>query len=950
MSEKIQIEIGGRTLSMESGAMAKQSSGAVVLQYGETVVLAATNVAKKEIVGKDFFPLMVDYRERMYAGGRIPGGFFKREGRPRDKETLASRMTDRTLRPLFPEHMRREVQVDMLVLSSDGANDPDVCALNAAAAAVHISCAPLAGPVAAVRIGRINGEFVVNPELSKMAESEMDMIIAATAENVVMIEGSANQIPEDVMREAMKVAHEAIKPLLKMQDELRAKVGKPKLVIPAAAGPDAAMVSTAKSLASAKFKAAFASADKHTRQDHTEHVKDETLAALKAKFPEPEKEHLLVLALAEVEWEAVRDSILDDGRRPDGRAFNEVRDLSAKTSILPRTHGSAIFQRGQTQALAVVTLGTEDDTQKIESPEGDMEKRWMLHYNFPGFSVGEVKPNRGASRRDIGHGMLAEKSFIHVLPAVDEFSYVLRVVSEIMESNGSSSQATICATSLALMDAGVPIKAPVAGIAMGLVQKEGKKAFLTDIQGIEDFMGDMDFKIAGTEKGICSIQLDVKTYGQPVEVLGEALDHSRTARLQILGVMNAELSSARTKLSSYAPRVEIVQVPADKIGAVIGTGGKTIRKIIAESGCSKIEILDETGRIQVVAKDEATLLKGADMIRALTEEPEIGKLYHGKVSKIMDFGAFVEILPGTDGLVHVSEMAFERVNHPSDILSVGDELLVKCIDIDPNTRKVRLSRKAAMADQGQGPAESTGDSGSAQSEQSSPEAAPANAEEREVDATEVVIDEPQPNFDNYQPGQTAGTGGGGGRGGYSGGGGGRGGYGGGGGGRGGYSGGGGGGRGGYGGGGGGRGGYGGGGGGRGGYGGSGGGGGRGGYSGGGGGRGGYGGSSGGSSGGGSSYGGGGGASSGGSSSGTSGGGSSYGGGSGGYGNRSGGGSTGSGYGNRGGGGRGGYGGGGGGGGRGGYGGGGGGRGGSSGGSSGGGSSYGGGGGGGRRRY
>ena len=913
MSEKIQIELGGRTLSMESGAMAKQSNGAVVLQYGETVVLAATNVAKKEIVGKDFFPLMVDYRERMYAGGRIPGGFFKREGRPRDKETLASRMTDRTLRPLFPEHMRREVQVDMLVLSSDGANDPDVCALNAACAAVHISSAPLAGPVAAVRVGRINGEFVVNPELSKMAESEMDMIIAATAENVVMIEGSANQITEDVMRAAMKFAHEAIMPLLKLQDELRAKIGKPKIVIPAAAGPDAEMLSAAKSLASDKLKAAFASADKHTRQDGTDKVKDDAMAALKAKFPEPEKEHLLTLALAEIEWEAVRDSIIDGGKRPDGRGFNEVRDLSGMTGLLPRTHGSAVFQRGQTQALAVVTLGTEDDTQKIESPEGDMEKRWMLHYNFPGFSVGEVKPNRGASRRDIGHGTLAEKSFTHVLPTVDEFSYVIRVVSEIMESNGSSSQATICATSLALMDAGVPIKAPVAGIAMGLVQKEGKKAFLTDIQGIEDFMGDMDFKIAGTDKGICSIQLDVKTYGQPVEVLGEALDHSRTARLQILEVMNGVLSSARTKLSTYAPRVEVVQVPADKIGAVIGTGGKTIRKIIAESGCTKIEVLDETGRIQVVAKDEATLLKGADMIRALTEEPEIGKLYHGKVSKIMDFGAFVEILPGTDGLVHVSEMAFERVNHPSDILSVGDELLVKCIDIDPNTRKVRLSRKAAMADQGQGPAESSGDSAAPSMEQpSAPESAPAKAEVVNTAAPAEEIDEPQPNFDNYQPGQTAGTGGGSTGGGYGGGrGGSRGGYGGGqggGSGRGGYGGGGS--RGGYGGGqggGGGRGGYGGGGGSRGGYGGGqGGGGGRGGYGGGGGSRGGYGGASGGSTGGGSSYGGGQ------SSGGSSGGGSSYGGGSGGqsssggYGNRGGGGSS---YGGPGGGGRGGYGGG-----------------------------------------
>ena len=792
MSEKIQMELGGRNLSIETGTLAKQADASALIQYGETVVLAAATVAKKDIVGKDFFPLTVDYRERMYSGGRVPGGFFKREGRPREKEVLSSRMTDRTLRPLFPEHMRREIMVDMLILSSDGSNDPDVCALNAAATAVHLSSAPFAGPVAAVRVGRINGEFVVNPPMELVPTSELDMIIAATADKIVMIEGSADQVPEAVMAEAMKFAQSAIKPLLKMQEDLRAKLGKPKLELPAAGGPEPAVLEAARAEVGGKLKKAIGNKDKLSRENDVETAKEEALASLKVKFPEPEKEHSIALALAEVEWEVVRDLVIDEGKRPDGRGFRDLRAISCRTGILPRTHGSALFQRGQTQALAAVTLGTEDDTQKIESPEGDSEKRWMLHYNFPAFSVGEVKPNRGPGRREIGHGALAEKSFIHVLPKQDDFSYVLRVVSEILESNGSSSQATICATSLALMDAGVPIKAPVAGVAVGLIQKEGKKAVLTDIQGLEDYMGDMDFKVAGTEKGITSIQLDVKTYGQPAAILEEALAQSREARLKILEAMNAEISAGREKLSPYAPRIELVMVPPDKIGAVIGTGGKTIRKIIAESGCEKIEVLDDTGRIQVVAKDAATLEKGAAMIRALTEEPEIGKLYRGKVNKIMDFGAFVEILPGTDGLIHVSEMAHERVRHPSDILKEGDEVLVKCIDIDPASGKVRLSRKAALDEQPAAATEGSEAAAPAEGAAEKTETTEGGAEDQDFD------DEPQPNFDNYQPGQTAGAGTGrpyegGGRGGYRGGGGGygggrggRGGYGGGGGGRGGY--------------------------------------------------------------------------------------------------------------------------------------------------------------------
>ena len=895
MAEKIQITFAGRPLSFDTGTLARQAGGAILAQYGETVVLAATVMSKADVEGKDYFPLMVDYRERMYAGGKIPGGFFKREARPRDREILTSRLIDRTLRPLFAETLRREVQVDILVLCADGANDPDVVALNAAAAAMHISATPFAGPVAAIRVGRVNGELVVNPTLEQLVTSDLDFIVAANEERVVMIEGSALQVPEAEIAAALEFARKEIAPLLQVQQDLRKACGKPKAEVhlPTVDGQIAKAVRGA---ATGPLKAAIANPDKLAREAETERAKEELQAKLLEKFPEKESD--IERVLAEIEWEVVRDMVLDTGSRPDGRAWTEIRPVSCQAGVLPRTHGSAIFQRGQTQALVTITLGTEDDAQKMESLESTSFKRFMLHYNFPAYSVGEVKPNRGPSRRDIGHGTLAEKALRCVIPPQEEFTYVVRAVSEILESNGSSSQATVCGTSLALMDAGVPVKAAVAGVSVGMISRDDKRALITDIQGLEDGMGDMDFKVAGTAAGVTAIQLDVKLLGVPVDALTEGLGLARDARLKILDVMNATLPAARPELSPHAPRVEVVQIPPDKIGGVIGTGGKTIRKLIAESGCLKIEILDETGRILVVGANAETMGKAVAMIKAMTEEAEVGRIYTGRVQKITDFGAFVEILPGTDGLIHVSQISHERVRHPSDVLKEGDEVRVKVIEVDPGSGKIRLSlrdvegnealtsrrpepareeprRDEPRRDDSRQEAERRDEGRRDDRREPGPETSTQGMPEPLSPEEFADQDGPQPGPGAHErshdpalsgggrgsyggfygpgaPRQGGGGGGGGGRG-YGGGGRGRGGYGGGGGGRGGYGGGGGG-RGGYGGGGGGRGGYGGGGGGRGGYGG--GGGGRGGYGGGGGGRGGYGGGGGGTGGGGGNRGGG----------------------------------------------------------------------------------------------
>ncbi len=703
MADKIQLTFAGRPLSFDTGSYARQAEGSVLAQYGETVVLAATVMAKADVVGKDFFPLSVDYRERMYAGGKVPGGFFKREGRPRDKEILTSRLIDRTIRPLFPETMKREVQVDTLVLCSDAANDSDILALNAAATALHVSGVPFAGPVAAIRLGRIEGQFVVNPTAQDMANSDVDLVISANRDGIVMMEGDAKEISEDDFRSALQYALQEIQPLLDAQEELRRKEGKEKAVLAAPAASDPALVQQVRKAACDRLSAALKNPDKLAREELTRKAKEEILAELAPDQTEAQLKEIGKL-VSEIEWEVVRDTILDTSSRPDGRGYSDIRDLGARVGILPRTHGSALFQRGQTQALVTATLGTEEDAQKLEALDGTSFKRFLLHYNFPSYSVGEVRPSRGPGRREIGHGHLAERAFRHLLPSQEEFTYVIRAVAEILESNGSSSMATTCGTSLALMDAGVPLKAAVAGISIGLIQRDDKHALLVDIQGLEDGMGDMDCKIAGTASGITAVQMDVKNLGVSTALLGEALELAKDARSRILEVMNGAIAQARPGLSPYAPRVEVVKIPPDKIGGVIGTGGKTIRKLIADSGCTKIEVLDDTGRILVVAPNEEILKKAADMIRSMTEEAEVGRIYTGRVSKIVDFGAFVEILPGTEGLVHVSQLANERVRHPADVLREGEEIRVKVIEVDPGSGKIRLSRKEVLAGEPSAPA------------------------------------------------------------------------------------------------------------------------------------------------------------------------------------------------------------------------------------------------------
>jgi polyribonucleotide nucleotidyltransferase len=695
MAEKIQLTHAGRPLSFETGAIARQADAAILAQYGETVVLAAAVVAKQEAPEKDFFPLLVDYRERTYAAGRMPGGFFKREGKQRDHEILASRLVDRTLRPLFPEALRREVQVDLLVLSYDGANDPSVLALNAAAAAVHLTKAPFEGPVGAIRVGRVEGRLTANPTREQMAASDLDMVIAANEERVVMIEGSADQISEADMAEAMAFAVREIRPLLQAQQDLRKKVGAEKLPAPDTAIPPD-LTQAVREAGAARIKAALSNPDKLAREAAVDAAKAAVTAEVLPSFPG--QEQAVAAVLAELEWEAVRDMVVDGGVRADGRGPADLRPIACRVGVLPRTHGSALFQRGQTQALVTLTLGTEEDAQKIESLDGIDFKRFLLHYNFPAYSVGEIKPNRGPGRREIGHGHLAERAFRHLLPRQEEFTYVIRAVSEILESNGSSSMATVCGTSLALMDAGVPLKSHVAGISIGLIQRDDARVLITDIQGLEDGMGDMDFKVAGTAQGITAIQLDVKTHGVPAGVLAEALEQAREARLKILETMNAALPAPRPQLSPYAPRVEVVMVPPEKIGGIIGSGGKTIRRLIAESGCSKIEVLDDTGRILVVGANEETLRKGVEMIKSMTEEAEVGRVYVGKVIKLTDFGAFVEILPGTDGLIHVSQISHERVRHPADVLKEGDQVRVKVIEVDPGSGRIRLTLRDVPPD------------------------------------------------------------------------------------------------------------------------------------------------------------------------------------------------------------------------------------------------------------
>jgi len=691
--ERVSTTLGHTTLSFETGRMAKQADGSIVAQYGDTVVIVAVVGAKEPMPGKDFFPLTVEYRERSSAAGRIPGGWFKREGRPRTKEILTSRLIDRPIRPLFPDGFFNEVQMHCTVISSDQENDSDVLAVSAASAALAVSDIPVADKFGCVRIGRVNGDLVVNPTFKQMETSTLNLIVAASRKAVVMVEGGADEESESVLFEAVKLAHKECQKIIDLQDELVKKAGKAKRALTLVKA-DEALVADVKGFALSKMKAAMAEKDKLKRQEAIHAVSHETVATLKEKYPENHKD--IHGILHSIESDLVREAILDRHERQDGRKFDEFRPIETEVGVLPRTHGSALFTRGQTQALVTATLGTKDDQQILEELDGEQKRRFMLHYNFPPYSVGEIKRLSGPGRREIGHGNLAERALEPLLPSKDSFPYTIQVTSDILESNGSSSMASVCGGSMAMMDAGVPLKSACAGVALGLVSNEdvSKYAILTDIQGLEDHFGDMDFKVAGTRKGITAIQMDIKITGLPFEVIEKGLAQAKQGRLTILDIMDKTLTSPREKMSIYAPRIVSMKVPVDKIREVIGKGGATIKKIQEDF---KVEVsVEDDGTVSISSANGRDIENAQNFITGLMAEAEDGKIYFGTVKKIMDFGAFVEILPGTDGLVHISQLDNKRVERVEDVLKEGDELLVKCIGVDPKTKKIKLSRKEAL--------------------------------------------------------------------------------------------------------------------------------------------------------------------------------------------------------------------------------------------------------------
>jgi len=695
MYRKLEIELSGRPLSLETGRLARQAHGAVLAQYGETVVLATVVSAYEARNKTDFLPLTVDYQEKTFAAGKIPGGFFKREGRPSEKEILTSRLIDRAMRPLFPKGYDRETQIIVSVFSADRDNDPDMLALIAASTALEVSDIPHLGPVAAIRMGRINGQLVVNPLIDQLEQSDISMVVAAKPDSIVMLEGGAGIVDEETILEALFTAHEAMHPIFEIQQELRRQAGKPKReFIPKQI--DAALKQQVRERVGGALEAALAIKGKKDRSAAVYGLSDKVVAELGGE--DSERGAPVSEAYESLVRERVRQTILDDDRRIDERSSTEIRPLSAQVQVLPRTHGSAIFTRGETQALATVTLGTSSDEQKIDALLGERYKKFLLHYNFPPFSTGEVKFLRGPGRREIGHGALAERALAAVLPNEDDFPYTIRVVSEVLESNGSSSMATVCGGSLALMDAGVPIKSAVAGIAMGLVKEGDKVRVLTDILGDEDHLGDMDFKVAGTAAGITAIQMDNKVGGVTRDVMRQALHQARDARLFVLSVMEKALESPREEVSAHAPRIHTMRIKPDKIRDVIGPGGKVIRALTEETGC-KIDIEDD-GTVRIASADSNALQRAIDAISAITAEPEIGRVYHGKVRKIVDFGAFVEIMPGTDGLLHISQISNERIRRVEDVLHEGDEISVKVIDVD-RSGKIRLSMREAQEDSAQ---------------------------------------------------------------------------------------------------------------------------------------------------------------------------------------------------------------------------------------------------------
>jgi len=688
-SQSFQCEVGGRTLTIDTGKLAEQASGAVTVRYGDTVVLVTACFSNEPRGEGDFLPLTIDYEERLYAAGKIPGGFIRREGRPSQEATLASRLTDRPLRPLLPKGWHNDIQVVITVLSADQENDPDILAVIGGSAALSISEIPFDGPVSAVHVGYINDELILNPTLPQLENSRLDLVVASTRDAIIMLEAGSREVSEDIIMQAIEFGHKANQDIIKLQEQLQQACSKPKIEAPTVeVHPE--VISAVSAMLDGKLAQALSQPDKSQREQHLSNLRKELVERLGEQFPEQD----IISAFEKKLKIEIRSNILDKAQRVDGRSLTEVRPISCEVGILPRTHGSALFTRGETQVLTITTLGSIRQEQQLDGLGLEESKRFIHHYNFPPFSSGEVKRVGTPGRREIGHGALAERALLPVLPKDEDFPYTIRLVSEVLSSSGSTSMASVCASSLSLMDAGIPIKTAVAGIAMGLVTGDkGNYAVLTDIQGLEDAYGDMDFKVAGTADGVTAIQLDTKLKGISIEIIEKTLKQARDARLHILEIMNQTISSSRPGLSRYAPRMYKIMIDPDKIGAVIGTGGKTIRSIIDETKAT-INV-ENDGTVIIGSPDEEAARRAIEIIESLTKEVEVGSIYTGKVTRLADFGAFVEILPGKEGLVHISELADYRVSRVEDIVKVGDEIMVKVIDID-HLGRINLSRRAVF--------------------------------------------------------------------------------------------------------------------------------------------------------------------------------------------------------------------------------------------------------------
>ena len=690
MNHKLQIDLGGRPFSIETGKVAKQANGSVMVQYGETVVLVTAVTSEKKREGLDFIPLTVNYLEMTYAAGRIPGGFFKREGRPSDRETLISRFIDRPLRPLFPKGFQNEIQIIATVLSADQDNDPSILGMIGASSALSLSDIPFGGPIAGAKVGRIDGEYLLNPTHEELEMSDIDIFVAGSEDAIIMVEGSAKEVKEEEILEAVLFGHRSLKPVIDLQKQMKSALGVPPRKFELQK-PEEPLYEKINAIAQEKVREVFHITEKTKRRESLDEILQMAFKEIGAEDEPSQK--MVKIAFEEIYRKQIRKLILEKKQRIDGRSLSEIRPISCEVGILPRTHGSALFTRGETQVLAVVTFGTSEDEQKINSLTGEIYKSFMLHYNFPPFCTGEVSPLRSPSRREIGHGALAEKAILPVLPSNEKFPYTIRIVSEVLESNGSSSMATVCGSTLSLMDAGVPIKAPVAGIAMGLILEDGEMAVLSDILGDEDHFGDMDFKVAGTAEGITAIQMDIKVRGISKEIMSRVLDQAQEGRFHILNKMKETISEPRKDLSKHAPRIISLQVKQEKIRDIIGPGGKNIRAIVDQTGV-KVDV-DDSGLVKLASPNYEAIEKAIYMIKKLTQEVEVGALYTGKVVRILGFGAIVELFAGTDGLIHISQLAEGHVKEVTDVLKEGDEVLVKVIDIDPQGR-IRLSRKAAL--------------------------------------------------------------------------------------------------------------------------------------------------------------------------------------------------------------------------------------------------------------